>query len=144
MIDPRQSLQILFIDCRASTLEKRTAVPLYTIPALLFQARPSRSVVRRIDDDIRTLCARLLVTKNDKEVRSIITELRTALRIQIGRLRTHLAQYPFVVDRRARQIPAPDAPRGMESAPKISRAQSEPAATETPPAKLGRNSRNQI
>jgi len=74
--------------------------------------------MRRIEDDIRTLCARLLAAKNDKEIRPIVAELRAALRTQIRRLRIHLAKYPYVLERRVRRMPPADPAAGVEDGAK--------------------------
>jgi hypothetical protein len=54
----------------------------------------------RLEDKIRNLCARALVTRDDKELKSQLDELRDALHQHIERLRGRLFAYPFVLERR--------------------------------------------
>lgn len=58
--------------------------------------------MRRIDDDIRAICNRLLATHGDEEARPLVVELKAALETKIRRLRLHLANYPRVMERRAK------------------------------------------
>ena len=57
--------------------------------------------MRRIEDKVRTLCARLLETKNDEELTLIVVELRGVLKRHIERARRRLADYPRVFERRS-------------------------------------------
>ncbi|HEY3974948.1 MAG TPA: hypothetical protein VGM18_18220 [Candidatus Sulfotelmatobacter sp.] len=54
----------------------------------------------RMEDKIRKLCAELLATTEDEEVRPILVELRDALHEHVERLRERFASYPFFVERR--------------------------------------------
>lgn len=66
--------------------------------------------MRRVEDKIRKLSAKLLAAEEDEELRSMLVELREALHQHIERLRARLADYPIVVERRVRNgIP----PSGM-------------------------------
>jgi hypothetical protein len=65
--------------------------------------------LRRIEDDIRSLCARLLRTSNDREVRSILIELRAALHTHVDRLRSRIAERPLAVERRRSRMSEPPA-----------------------------------
>ena len=67
--------------------------------------------MRRMEDKIRRLSGRLLASKDDKELRLILVELRDALHQHIERIRARFAGYPLVVERRVRNgIPPPDIP----------------------------------
>jgi hypothetical protein len=57
-------------------------------------------MLRRMEDQIRKLCAQILVTKDDDELMAIVVELRNSLRQHIEGLRMRLADYPLVVERR--------------------------------------------
>ena len=61
-----------------------------------------RSAMRRVEDKIRKLSARLLAAEEDEELRPMLVELREALHQHIERLRARLADYPIVVERRVR------------------------------------------
>lgn len=73
---------------------------------------------RRIEDKLRALCTQLLAVKDDKELEAIVFELRSGLhQHNLGRM---LSPYPFLVERRTRNvIPLPDK-RTTENAVKIS------------------------
>src|SRR5271155_3403084 len=61
----------------------------------------------RMEDKIRRLCTQLLVAEGDEEeFRSILVELRGALRQHVERLRARFATYPFVIERRVHGTPA--------------------------------------
>jgi hypothetical protein len=68
--------------------------------------------MRRIDDDIRSLCHQLLAAKNDRECRRLVIQLRTALQTKVKRLRIHAAQYPMVLERRKGRADPPDGTTG--------------------------------
>jgi hypothetical protein len=54
---------------------------------------------------------RILASKDDKELRLILVELRDALHQHIERIRARFADFPFVVERRVRNgIPPRDKP----------------------------------
>jgi len=55
----------------------------------------------RMEDKIRRLCAELVATTDDAEVRQRLVELRKALHQHIERLRERFASYPVLVERRA-------------------------------------------
>jgi len=61
-----------------------------------------RSAMRRVEDKIRRLSEQLLAAEEDKELGPMLVELREALHQYIQRLRTRLADYPIVVERRVR------------------------------------------
>jgi hypothetical protein len=56
----------------------------------------------RMEDRIGRLCAQLLATRDDEELKPILVELREALHLHIERLRERFGAYPFLVERRAR------------------------------------------
>ena len=56
----------------------------------------------RLEDKIRRLCAQVLATDQEDELREMLVELRSALRQHIENLRACFANYPFVVERRVR------------------------------------------
>ena len=58
--------------------------------------------MRRVEDKIRKLSAKLLAAEEDEELRSMLVELREALHQHIERLRARLAGYPILVERRVR------------------------------------------
>jgi hypothetical protein len=58
--------------------------------------------MRRMEDKIRRLCAQVLATDQEDELREMLVELRSALRQHIENLRAGFANYPFVVERRVR------------------------------------------
>jgi hypothetical protein len=58
--------------------------------------------VRRTEDTIRRLCGTLLATDDDDEQAMILVELQAVLHEHVQRVRTHLALYPFVEERRVR------------------------------------------
>ena len=58
--------------------------------------------MRRVEDKIRRLSEQLLAAEEDKELEPVLVELREALHQYIQRLRTRLADYPIVVERRVR------------------------------------------
>jgi hypothetical protein len=65
----------------------------------------------RLEDRIRSLCSKALVTEDDKELSLLLDELRKALHQHIERLRGRLLVYPFVRERRKQNgIPPPDLP----------------------------------
>ncbi len=61
-----------------------------------------RSAMRRVEDKIRKLSEQLLAAEEDKELEPMLVELREALHQYIQRLRTRLANYPIVIERRVR------------------------------------------
>jgi len=66
--------------------------------------------MRRLEDKIRGLCARVVSAKGDEELRSSLVELRSALREHIERVRSRLAAYPFGVERRVKGKFSPPEP----------------------------------
>jgi hypothetical protein len=73
-----------------------------------------RSAMRRVEDKIRKLSEQLLAAEEDKELEPMLVELREALHQYIQRLRTRLANYPIVIERRVRnEIP----PSGITTSP---------------------------
>jgi DNA-binding NarL/FixJ family response regulator len=71
-------------------------------------SRPSSETVtsmRRTEDKIRELCARLFATDNDEAHAATVVELQGALHQHIERLRERVAEYPVVAERRDRLPP---------------------------------------
>jgi hypothetical protein len=66
--------------------------------------------MRRTEDKIRELCAQLFASQDDDAHANILADLQGALHQHIEHLRTRVAQYPAVVERRARQWTPPIAP----------------------------------
>jgi len=64
-------------------------------------------VLRRLEDEIRSLCARLLRTQNDREIRSILMDLSAALHTHVQRVRARVAEQSFVVERRVNRMLEP-------------------------------------
>jgi hypothetical protein len=61
-----------------------------------------QSAVPRVEDKIRKLCAQVLATEDEDELRPMLVELQNALRQHIQHLRGRFANYPFLVERRVR------------------------------------------
>ncbi len=61
----------------------------------------------RVEDKIRELCALVLATEDEDELRPMLVELRNALRQHIEHLRCRFANYPFLVERRVRDVILP-------------------------------------
>jgi hypothetical protein len=60
-----------------------------------------------MEDKIRRLCAELLATTDDEEIRPILVELRNALHQHIERLRSRFVSYPVFIERRTgNKVPA--------------------------------------
>jgi hypothetical protein len=55
-----------------------------------------------MEDRIRRLCAQLLTKKDDEDLITTLVQLRDALHEHIERLRLRFAEYPILVERRAR------------------------------------------
>lgn len=72
------------------------------------------SFMRRIEDDIRSLSARLSAARKDRDIRRIVMNLRAALQTKIERFRSHIARYPFAVELRVKRIPSLDTPKRGE------------------------------
>jgi hypothetical protein len=95
-----------------------------------------RSAMRRVEDKIRSLSAQLLAVEEDEQLRPILVELREALHQHIQRLRTRLADYPIVVERRVRNGLPPSTIATLQNADSKSRPASmglEPSANEALP-----------
>jgi hypothetical protein len=73
----------------------------------------------RMEDKIRRLCTRLLAAKDgEEEFRSILIELRGALRQHVESLRARFANYPFAIERRVRNgIPSTSGLAWLAEAP---------------------------
>jgi hypothetical protein len=69
-----------------------------------------------MEDNIRNLCTKLLATEDDRELSSVLIELQKALHHHIERVRSRLADYPFVVERRASDTPPRTPTRSVRSA----------------------------
>jgi hypothetical protein len=67
--------------------------------------------LRRMEDKIQSLCARILAGNDDDEQLSLIVELREALRQHVQRLRTKLSDYPLTGERRTREKTAEQKPK---------------------------------
>jgi hypothetical protein len=63
------------------------------------------AAMRRTEDTIRRLCGTLLATGDEEEQAMIVVELQAVLHEHVQRVRTHLALYPFVEERRVRGQP---------------------------------------
>jgi hypothetical protein len=79
------------------------------------------AAVRRMEDKIRNLCAQIAAAQDDQEVMPLLLELRDALHQHIERLRTRLADYPSLAERRGRygtpsssRIAVPEMPPALE------------------------------
>jgi len=66
-----------------------------------------QSGMPRVEDKIRELCAQVLATEDEDELRAMLIELRNALRQHIQHLRSRFANYPFLVERRVRDVILP-------------------------------------
>jgi two-component system, chemotaxis family, chemotaxis protein CheY len=67
------------------------------------QVQTTGEVVRqRTDDRIRELCAHILSTSEDDALQPILSELRDLLHTHVESLRTRLAGFPAISERRAR------------------------------------------
>ena len=86
-----------------------------TLKTAVYVSRPitlcpvRERLLRRIEDEIRSLCARLLRTQDDREVRSILMDLRAALHTHVQRVRARVAEQPFVAERRINRMLEPPA-----------------------------------
>ena len=58
--------------------------------------------MRRVEDKIRSLCTQVLATDDEDELGPMLLELRRALRQHIEHFRGRIPNYPFLVERRAR------------------------------------------
>ena len=70
----------------------------------------------RVEDKIRELCAQVLATEDEDEVRPMLVELRNALRQHIEHLRCRFANYPFLVERRVRDVIFPPSTSASQNA----------------------------
>jgi regulator of replication initiation timing len=61
-----------------------------------------------MEDEIRKLCKELLAGKDDDDQIQKLVELRAALRLHIERLRSRVADYPIMLDRRQNQGMPPE------------------------------------
>jgi CheY-like chemotaxis protein len=76
------------------------------------------SALRRNEDKIRALCSQLFAIEDDAQHAQLLAELQRGLHEHIQRLRTRVAEYPLVVERRShRDMPTPTV---LESADKES------------------------
>jgi len=76
---------------------------LHSKPPESQRASSDITAMRRTEDKIRELCAQLFASQDDDAHANILAELQGALHQHIEHLRTRVAQYPAVVERRARQ-----------------------------------------
>ena len=58
--------------------------------------------MRRMEDKIRDLCAKVVASKNDGDITPKLVGFRVALHPHVERLRAQLVEYPVVVERRKR------------------------------------------
>lgn len=67
------------------------------------------TLMRRTEDKIREACAQLFATKDDAEHANLIAELQQMLHQHMLNLRGRVAEYPVVLERRARKeiLPPP-------------------------------------
>jgi len=89
--------------------------------------------MRRVEDKIRRLSEQLLAAEEDKEFGPMLVELREALHQYIQRLRTRLADYPIIVERRVRNGIPPSGMTTLQDAADKNRPTStglEPSANE--------------
>ncbi len=56
--------------------------------------------MRRLEDRIRSLCARAIQTEGEEELRPLLNELRAALRDHVERIRKRFGDYPAAIERR--------------------------------------------
>jgi hypothetical protein len=56
--------------------------------------------MRRMEDQIRSLCTQILAAKDDDEIRQAVVALREALHRYIENLRLRVSDYPIVTERR--------------------------------------------
>ena len=75
-----------------------------------------QSAVPRVEDKIRKLCAQVLATEDEDELRSMLVELQNALRQHIQHLRSRFANYPFLVERRVRDVILPPSTSAAQNA----------------------------
>jgi regulator of replication initiation timing len=61
-----------------------------------------------MEDEIRELCKELLAGKDDEQQIQKLVELRAALRLHIERLRSRVADYPIMLDRRQQEGMPPE------------------------------------
>jgi len=67
------------------------------------------TTLRRTEDRIRELCARLFATDKNETEAGIVVDLQTTLHQHIQQLRRRLTEYPVIVERRVRnRIPLPE------------------------------------
>jgi hypothetical protein len=72
-----------------------------------------RAMLRRVEDEIRSLCKQLLAGKDDEQLIEKLVELRAALRLHIERMRARVVDYPVMTERRRQdRIPPPESPGG--------------------------------
>ena len=75
-----------------------------------------QSAVPRVEDKIRKLCAQVLATEDEDELRPMLVELQNALRQHIQHLRGRFANYPFLVERRVRDVILPPSTSASQNA----------------------------
>ena len=75
-----------------------------------------QSGMPRVEDKIRELCAQVLATEDEDELRAMLIELRNALRQHIEHLRCRFANYPFLVERRVRDVILPPSTPASQNA----------------------------
>ena len=75
-----------------------------------------QSGMPRVEDKIRELCAQVLATEDEDELRSMLVELQNALRQHIQHLRGRFANYPFLVERRVRDVILPPGTSASQNA----------------------------
>ena len=75
-----------------------------------------QSAVPRVEDKIRKLCAQVLATEDEDELRPMLVELQNALRQHIQHLRGRFANSPFLVERRVRDVILPPSTSASQNA----------------------------
>ena len=88
-----------------------------------------QSGMPRVEDKIRELCALVLATEDEDELRPMLVELRNALRQHIEHLRCRFANYPFLVERRVRDVILPPSTSASQNVLSETRATTRTDAT---------------
>ena len=71
-----------------------------------------RTMLRRVEDEIRRLCRQLLAVKDDEQLLERLVELRAALHLHMERMRARVVDYPVMIERRRHGILPPESPGG--------------------------------
>jgi two-component system, chemotaxis family, chemotaxis protein CheY len=103
---------------------------LHSKPPESQRASSDITAMRRTEDKIRELCAQLFASQDDAHA-NILAELQGALHQHIEHLRTRVAQYPAVVERRAR-LWIPPLARDLKRAAAKGRPSAKPREPQNP------------